>query len=163
MTLFFSGLADTTRRLAVSGLVLLCFVWPNINHSHTYLWLLATLVVIGFHIVLEGYHTCTCAKCEMDIHIHWPRLICSCLPRRNPELTTASQSRDIITNYKCILCFLQKVGEQRVDICAIPMTPNGLRRGVIHGLRSAISYRLLEGCYRYKYRPGTSFRNIYLR
>ena len=51
-------------------LVLSCLAlsWLKINHSHTCLWLLATLVVVGFNNVLEKYYLY--AQCEIDNHIH---------------------------------------------------------------------------------------------
>ena len=57
-----------TQRIALSRLALFCLVWPKINHSHTYSWPLATLVVIGLHNVFGEY--CICAKCEIYVHIY---------------------------------------------------------------------------------------------
>ena len=78
-TPFLSCLGDATRRLAFSCFVLLCLVWPNINHSHACLWLLATLVLIGLDSVFKEYHTC--AKFEMDMQIHWTFMILWKLPK----------------------------------------------------------------------------------
>ena len=66
---FLSSLADATRRIALSCIVFLWLVWPKINHSHTCLWLLTTLIVIGLRIASGKYYIW--AKCERGIHIYW--------------------------------------------------------------------------------------------
>ena len=50
---FVSYLSDATRRLVLSCLILVYLVWPKINKTHAWLWLLATLVVKGLHHVFR--------------------------------------------------------------------------------------------------------------
>ena len=88
---FLLCLADTSRRLALSCLVLPHLVWPQMNHSHTCLILLAKLAVNGLHNVRDHEEHPTCVTCEMDNQIYWK--ITMLKIAKSPDKTRGGKTR----------------------------------------------------------------------